>query len=526
MISRRNFLSASALACGTLAIARIDPDFFFTSARAQSDRPITFLSAENITGNWDPTAHTTLSQTTIQGFVMGYLARAPMRPEDPGEMVMELATSIEQLDPHRLEIRLREGITFHDGKPFGAEDVKATFEYGSQPDRPAQWYPGSNETFEVTTPDDYTVIVDTSKGGYGAHLFIFLAAYLPIMSATDIAGGPRGPLSQRLNGTGPFRFVEQRGNSTVMEAFPDYYKGHPTVQGVTFSFVGDATTRMLSLMNGQADIIERLEPEQFATLEGRDDIKLSRLVSVENKYLWFRCSKPPFDDWRVRRAACHAIDRTVIDEILGIAGEPSSNFISPIKFGYSDLANYPEYDPEECQRLLAEAGYPNGEGLPELEYITSTGFYPKTRDYGEIITMLLREQGFPVTLNVMEVAAWNERLYDRPGGGPGHMIDCGWSTGSPEPDLVLRTHFHSSSKRICGIEDAEIDAALDRERNAATLEERRELLQTDLLPMLADKAPALSLFTSVMIHGMRAEMDGLFIYPDGLTDASKAVFST
>ncbi|WP_424934332.1 ABC transporter substrate-binding protein [Amaricoccus macauensis] len=524
-MDRRRFLRNSAMAGAALGAPIINPDFFFSSARAQESRPLVFLSAENITGNWDPTAHTTLSQTNIEGFVMGFLTRAPMRPENPDEVVYELATEINELDAHRLEIKLREGVTFHDGKPFTAEDVKATFEYGAQLDRPKQVYPGPTDTFEVTTPDDYTVIVDTSKGGYGASLFIFLASYLPMLSATDIADGPNGVLSQRLNGTGPFRFVEQRGNDTVMEAFDGYFRGAPTVSGVTFSFVGDATTRMLSLMNGQADVIERLEPEQVETLEQEDDIKISRLVSVENKYLWFRCSKPPFDDWRVRKAACHAIDRELIMEILGSAGEASSNYISPIKFGYIDLENYPEYDPEECQRLLAEAGYPGGEGLPELEYITSTGFYPKTKEYGEVITALMQEQGFPVTLNVMEVAAWNERLYDRPGGGPGHMVDCGWSTGSPEPDLVLRTHFHSTSKRICGIEDPEIDAALDAERDAPSLDARRESLQTNLMPLLADKTPALSLFTSVLIHGMRADVEGLFIYPDGMSDASETTVS-
>lgn len=525
MLNRRNFLNTAALAGAGVALHQINPEFFLRPAHAQDAKPLIFLSAENITGNWDPTAHTTLSQSNIEGFVMGFLTRAPMRPETPDEVIYELATEITELDAYRLQIKLREGVTFHDGKPFTSEDVKATFLYGSGLDRPKQVYPGPTDTFEIETPDDYTVIVDTSKGGYGASLFIFLASYLPILSATDVAAGPGGPLTQRLNGTGPFKFVEQRGNDTVMAAFPEYFRGEPTIPGVTFSFVGDATTRMLSLMNGQADVIERLEPEQVETLEGNPDIKLSRLVSVENKYLWFRCSKPPFDDWRVRKAAAHAIDRELILEVMGTAGEASSNFVSPIKFGYIDLENYPEYNPEECQRLLAEAGFPNGEGLPELEYITSTGFYPKTKEYGEVITALLQEQGFPVTLNVMEVAAWNERLYDRPGGGPGHMVDCGWSTGSPEPDLVLRTHFHSTSKRICGIEDAEIDAALDAERNASSLEERKALLQEGLMPLLADKVPALSLFTSVLIHGMRADLDGLFIYPDGLSDASNVVIS-
>ncbi len=521
MLDRRRFLQGGAALAGMAGFAQINPDFFVSSAFAADAKPMVFLSAENITGNWDPTAHTTLSQKNIEGFVMGFLTRTPMTLEDPGAVVYELATDIQLLDPHKLQIKLREGITFHDGKPFKAEDVKATFEYGALPDRPAQWYPGPTETLTITTPDDYTLVVDTTKGGYPAHLFIFLASFLPIMSAKDIAEGPSGALSQRLNGTGPFKFVEQRGNDTVLAAYDGYFKGKPAIPGINFTFTGDSTTRMLSLMNGQASIVERLEPEQVETVKSNPAIAINEVVSVENKYLWFRCSKPPFDDVRVRMAACHAIDRDMIGEILGSAGHKSANYVSPVKFGYIDLENYPAYDPEKSKALLAEAGFPNGEGLPPLEYITSVGFYPKTKEYGEVITAMLNEAGFPVSLTVLEPAAWNERLYHRPGGGPGHMVDCGWSTGSPEPDLVLRTHFHSSSHRICGIEDAEIDASLDKERNAPTLEERKVVLQTETMPLLAAKVPALSLFTSVMIHAMQKEFEGLYIYPDGSMDASR-----
>jgi len=520
--NRRAFLSGAGLLGAGAAFTNIDPSFLISSAYAKSGKPIIFLSAENITGNWDPTAHTTLAQMNVEGFVMGYLTRTPMRLDDPEKTNYELATSMKLLDPHRLEIKLRAGVTFHDGKPFKAEDVKATFEYGARADRPAQWYPGPTETLTITTPDDLTVIVDTSKGGYPAHLFMFLASFLPILSAKDVAAGPSGPLSQKLNGTGPFKYVEQRGNDTILAANPSYFKGAPKVPGVTFSFVGDATTRLLSLLNGQASIVERLESEQLDTLKKNPDITISSVVSVENKYLWFRCSKPPFNDVRVRKAACHAIDRAVILDVLGSAGHASSNYVSPVKFGYVDLPNYPKFDPEACQKLLAEAGFPKGKGLPPLEYITSVGFYPKTKEYGEVVASMLQDQGFPVTLTVLEPAAWNERLYDRPGGGPGHMIDCGWSTGSPEPDLVLRTHFHSSSKRITGIVDKDIDAALDKERAAGTLEERKAVLQKETMPLLADRVPALSLFTSVMIHAMRKDLEGLFIYPNGQMDASEA----
>ena len=519
-LDRRNFLRASAMAGIAAGLPALNPRFFVSDALAASDKPLTFLSAENLTGNWDPSSHTTLAQINLESFVFGYLTRAPMRPDNPDELVMELATDMKIIDEHTIEFSLRKGVTFHDGKAFSAEDVKATYEYASQPDRPAQWYPGP---CKVEIVDDHKVRVKTDEYNYPASLFWFLSAFLPIMSAKDIADGTA--LSARPNGTGAFKFARQEGNTTVLEAFDGFYLGKPKLPGIDFSFVGDATTRTLALLSGEADLIERLEAEQVDTIEAQGGFALNKAISVENKYLWFRCSKPPFNDWRLRRAVCHAIDRSVILDVLGVSGHPSNAYISPVKFGYVDTPNYPDYDPDQCQRFLEEAGFPKGQGLPELEYITSVGFYPKTKEYGEVITAMLQEQGFPVTLNVMEVAAWNERLYDRPGGGPGHMIDCGWSTGSPEPDLVLRTHFHSSSKRICGIEDPDIDAVLDKERNAVDPAERKRIIQEEVMPLLAERTPAFSLFTSVFIHAMREDLKGMYIYPNGMMDANQAVFA-
>lgn len=516
-LDRRDFMKASAMAGVTAGLPIVNAAFFSSPAFAAQSKPLTFLSAENLTGNWDPTAHTALSQIIFEGFVFGYLTRAPMSPDNPDEIVFELATGMTLLDEHTLEFKLRKGVKFHNGEPFTANDVKATFEYASHPDRAAQWYPGQ---CKVDVIDDHTAHVKTKEFGYPASLFWFLSAFLPIMSAKDVMDGKA--LIERPNGTGAFSFVKQDGNTTVLAANKDFFAGAPKVPGVNFSFVGDATTRMLSLLSGESDIIERLEAEQVDTIKANAAFKLNEAVSVENKYLWFRCSKPPFNDWRLRRAVSHAIDRDVILDVLGVSGTASNAWVSPVKFGYVDTPNYPKYDPELCQQFLAEAGFPGGKGLGKLEYITSVGFYPKTKEYGEIITAMLQEQGFDIEFTAMEVAAWGDRLYDRPGGGPGHMIDCGWATGSPEPDLVLRTHFHSSSKRICGIEDAELDAVLDKERNALDPVERKKIIQEEVMPMLAEKTPSLSLFTSVFIHAMRKELDGMLIYPNGMLDATKA----
>ncbi len=139
-----------------------------------------------------------------------------------------------------------------------------------------------------------------------------------------------------------------------------------------------------------------------------------------------------------------------------------------MKWGFVDIPGYPDFNPELSQKLLAEAGFPGGKGLPQLEYITSIGFYPKTKEYGELIAAMLGEQGFDVKLSVLEPAAWEQAIYRRADGqGPGHMCDVGWITGSPEPDLVLRPNWYSKAALICGVNDPEIDAVLDKERNAA-----------------------------------------------------------
>ena len=269
-----------------------------------------------------------------------------------------------------------------------------------------------------------------------------------------------------MNGTGPYKYVEQKGDTTVLTANPDFFLGAPKIPASNIKFVGDTTTRTLSLLNGEADIIERLEQEQVETISKDARFDIHKAVSVENKYLFFRCSKKPFDDPRIRLAACHSIDRKQVLEVLGVSGTHSKAHISPVSSAIPRWPTIPNTIPTRRRSYSQKPASPRAQGLPELTYYTSVGFYPKTKEYAELITGMLQEQGFKVNLQTLEVAAWGNLLYDKPGGGEGNMIDCGWCTGSPEPDLVIRTHFHSSSKRICGIVDKEIDAVLDKERNA------------------------------------------------------------
>jgi peptide/nickel transport system substrate-binding protein len=342
------------------------------------------------------------------------------------------------------------------------------------------------------------------------------------MSADDIKNKA---IDERPNGTGYFKFVGREGQTTRCAANEKYYGGRPPLDEYSTTFVGDANTRLLSLLNGEADLIDGIEPEQYETLQ-TEDVGLQATVSTSLKYLHFRCHRPPFDDVRLRHAACHAIDRDVLLEIMGPAGHKSVGQISPVKFGYTDtIPGTPEYDPERCQQLLAEAGFPNGSGLPEIEYLVSVGFYPKTKELGEVITGMLQEQGFPVKLTVMEVAAWLDRVFDLKSDTAPQLADSGWGTGSPEPNLVLRPLWHSSGSLLSNCGSPEIDALIDKQQQITDTAERRASIQNELMPALAKQMPSLGLFTQRMIHAHNKNLKDFYIYPNGPVDLSKASYS-
>lgn len=514
--TRRTFLTgAAAFGASSLLVGTGR----WGQAYAQEANTVNFAAAGTVTSSWDPSSHTVAPQIVAEGFFFGHLTKCLMRPENPTEILPDLAVEWKLIDTYTLEYKLRKGVRFHDGKEFKAEDVKATYEYASQPSRPASaWYPGQ---VDVEIVDDYTVRLNTKKYGYPALNFWYVSSFLPILSAKDVANPDI--LKKRPNGTGAFQYEQTKGDQIFFKAFEHYHEGRPAIDTVVWNYVPDANTRVLGLLNGQYHLIERLEPEQYDSLSKESSITVSRELSSENKYLHFRCNKPPFNDERVRMAACMAIDRQQVLEIVGAAGQASNCHLSPVKFGFVDVPGYPTFDPDQCQKLLAEAGFPRGQGLPPLEYITSVGFYPKTREYGELITAMLQEQGFPVKLTTLEPAAWEEQLYRRADGqGPGHIVDVGWLTGSPEPDLVLRPNYYSKYALVNGINDPQIDAALDKERNAQSMEERLKVLQTETLPIIAQKAPSISLFSSVFLRAMNKRLTGVYFYPNGPVDLSKA----
>ena len=151
----------------------------------------------------------------------------------------------------------------------------------------------------------------------------------------------------------------------------------------------------------------------------------------------------------VREAISYAIDRqTIVSDIMEGYATVADSFVAPVAWGYAPATGFPTYDPAKAKALLAQAGYPGGKGLPTLTYLTSVGFYPKTKEYGEAIVSNLADVGIDCTLVPMETASWLNALYSPT---PGDMIDMGWMPPAMEPILpwlrYIRTRPNHGRRR-------------------------------------------------------------------------------
>ena len=476
-------------------------------AAESSKDTFSVATSEAVTGNWDPTTHTNLGQLIVEDVIFDKLFKTPCYPDDPMKMVPALALSYKLIDDLTMEFKLREGVKFHDGSDFDAEDVKASVEYYSDPTKPGFFWIQAKYKGEVV--DKYTIRIKAEKP---VASMIWGLNFIPIMSSNDIKDP--GLLAQRPNGTGAYMYVKQEKDSTMCVVNDQYWRTPPKVKNFHFRYIGDVNTRFMSLLTGEVDAAERLNPEQIPVARDSGEIDIQVVKGVEPVFIHFRCSKPPFkDNVALRRAMAYAIDReAIVKNIFGEGGYMINAHIPPTKFGYADVADFPKYDPEMAKKLLVEAGYPGGKGLPELIFNSPVGRYPKDKEWATIVTAQWNAIGIPVKLIVGDPAAWGDKVYNPE---QGHIVTCGWCTASPEPDMILFMQWRGGMSCITFLDDPEINASLDKENAEVDLQKRYEILSKETLPLLVEKMPSIPLAGHNFITGVNKRVKGFEQLPNG-----------
>ena len=314
---------------------------------------------------------------------------------DEGEIVPALAESWEISDDGtEYTFKLREGVVFHNGMPFTAQDVVASWEAGKEPSN-AYAYNAEKAT-SVEVIDDYTVKMTTEAPD---PLFLRSTlskdwAMIPAdyYNEVGLEGIEKNPV-----GTGPFKFVEWvKGDRIALEAFADYWdEGLPKVAKLTFRPIPEESTRIAAVQTGEIHIANRLPADEAQRLLGTENVKVVRYPSDRVYYISFNNLSSgigtPIENQLVRQAFNYAIDReAIIDALFNGYADLSTGYITPGNLGYNDsLEPYP-YDPDKAKDLLAEAGYPDGF---EIGMACPTGAYTNFEQVCEAVGGYLNEVG-------------------------------------------------------------------------------------------------------------------------------------
>ncbi|MHC4850945.1 MAG: ABC transporter substrate-binding protein [Planctomycetota bacterium] len=472
-----------------------------TAAASKTPRnTLVILGSENWQATFSPLKHTSTMMLHAEALALDRLMKMNERTQ---QAEPALATEWSYDDTHTvLTVKLRQGVKFHDGSDFTAEDAAASCEaYSSAKNVSGSWW-ADELSCKVIDSSTFTI---TPKSGKPLGSLVNMLCSTPIMSADDLKD-PANTIDKRYNGTGPFKLVKFENDTAYYDVNENHWDILPKIKHIKYKYVADSKTRLSALQSGEADIIERADSDTVSVLKNDPNTRVVTFLTTECKHLIPKFKMEPMNNALVRKAIAFAIDYDgIVKNIMSGYAQKADSFISSTIWGYSPVKGVGEYDPAKAAELLKQAGYPGGKGLPELNLYTSVGFYPKTKEYNEHISACVAAVGVKCTVVPMDTSAWGDILYDET---PCYLIDCGWQPSGIEPELKLNSWY--AQGRISHYEPTpELKNIMARFKEETDDTRRKEVLKYEYLPALADQMPDIPVLRSMAIYGVRSNVKGL-----------------
>jgi oligopeptide transport system substrate-binding protein len=385
---------------------------------------------------------------------------------------------------------LRAGVRFQNGRELRAADVKYSFERAARGKRPwvFEKIVGAREVIRGTSADLTGVrVVDDST--VEIRLERPFAPFLSLMAYDAASVVPREETDKRGTGfashpvgTGPFRFVSwRRDDQVTLERFKDHFRGPAPLERVVFRVIPAEITRFNEYRAGQLDVTD-IPTGQCRSVQA--DGKLKGEVAIWSTLgthaVRFNVERAPFTDARVRRAVAHAIDPAlIVGRLLEGCVTPPRGILPPSLPGASPDVKRLAFDRTQARKLLEEAGFPGGRGLPPVAYHFNTS--DANQRIAELLQAQLKEIGIALELRRLDWAAHIKLVDD----GSAAFFRQGWVADYPDPENFLTVLFHSRNVGAPGntsrYRSAKVDALLDeadampagapRDRRYATAEQ-------------------------------------------------------
>jgi peptide/nickel transport system substrate-binding protein len=388
-------------------------------------------------------------------------------------------------DGRELTFKLRQGVKWHDGKPFTAKDVQCTWDLllGTAAEKlrvnPRKtWYLNLEK---VTTNGDYEATFHL-KRPQPALLSLLASGWSPVYPCHV----PAKDMRTKPIGTGPFKFVEFRPNEVVKtERNPDYWrKGRPYLDGIEWQIMPELATRNLAFIAGKHDIASPYGTTVPLLEEVKQQAPNAQCVLTStnvSRNLIINPEKSPFDKLELRRAVALTLDRKAfIDIIQQGQGDIGATLLPPPEglWGMPPemLTTLPSYDPDvgknraEARKIMEKFGYgPNN----RLSVTVSSRNIPAYRQPAVILIDQLKEIYIDGVLEPVETANWFPKVYRKD-----YTIGInGTESGVDDPDQQFYENFVCGAVRnYTGYCNKEVDELIDRQSAEANVEKRKQLV--------------------------------------------------
>ena len=419
---------------------------------------------------------------------------------------------------------LRDGVKWHDGVPFTAEDVKFTFSVWMNPDIPYYLSGNVQGLNRVEVVDELTVKVyaDQPIASFPA-LLAYNMNILPMHILKDYSAQELANPNEFLRnpiGTGAFKFdSKQTGSYVRVVANEDYWGGKPYLDAVVFKVIPDIDTQLAQVQAGDLDFVV-IEPYQMAPLQNIKHLKISEAPQVNHFYIDLNHTMPIFQDKAVRQALTYALDRqAIIDNILMGTADLATGPISPLlQWAYAtDVKQYP-HDPAKANALLDEAGWlpgPDGirrKGDLKLSFTVEVDPHPVRQQIALVAQQAWQAIGCAVELELYE---YNVIISRSRSENPVFHTNPNWLVTPADPD-VSSYYLTGSGGNTSKWSNASVDELLMKGKASVDQEERAAIYK-EIQMIIAEEAPIIYLYYPKEIRVFNQKVQGFA--PVGYRDA-------
>ena len=454
----------------------------------------------------------------------------PLWRADPdGSFVAELAADVPSLENGGISadgltwsIKLRQGVKWHDGAEFTAEDVKYTLELLNNPTFKAYTRQGHSLVRDITIHGPYELSWTMAKA-YAPYVALLTWTFMVPKHALGAAADPNtAPFNSAPIGTGPFKWGKRiAGESVTVEANTDYFGDGPHVERVVFNYIPDPNGAYTQFKTGQIDYLGYLglAAQYYYEAKKLPDRKVYVTQSTEVEGIAMNFGKPIFQDKAVRSAMYLGLNKKAIIDLVYYGISPGTeSYLPPTSWAFNpDLPKH-AFDLIAAANTLDEAGWAKGsdgvrsKGGKRLEFvIAAVSGNPQREQILQLIQQDWRKVGFAMQIKTMPAAVLYSDYYTK-SEFDGILLASTYGTG-PDPDCTQR--FSSSAVPIQGgsgsnyyqYKNPEVDRLLQQAQTSFKRDERKQAYLR-IQSLIREDLAILPICISAPVEGTKAKLLG------------------